>query len=100
MAEDMGYSPTTTLWEDFCIAERFGIGAIRSTYRRGFAFAMRSGYKEVTELVMVLNHKVWEWCERDATIASVYDRLWREADKWACGNLKGDELDYFYSTTD
>lgn len=100
MAEEMGYSPITTLWQDFTIAERFGISAIMDTYRKGFAFAKGCGYKEVTELVMVLNHKIWAWYERDEAVARVYNGLWEKVDEWACNHLKGAELDYFYQTTD
>lgn len=100
MAEECGYTPITTLWDDFSIADRFGVQAIRGTFRSGFAFAKSSGHKEVTELVMVLNHKIWQWYEVNPTIAAVYNELWEKADEWACNNLKGEELDYFYMTTD
>ena len=49
---------------------------------------------------MVLNHKIWQHYQKNETLAALYDTLWREADEWACDNLKGDELSYFYQTTD
>lgn len=30
----LGYECQTTFWEDFSIAERFGVEAIRDTYKR------------------------------------------------------------------
>ena len=31
-----GYTVQTTFWEDFTIADRFGLSAIRDTYNRAF----------------------------------------------------------------
>ena len=33
-------------------------------------------------------------------LARLYDRLWREADGWACENLTGEDLDAYYAFTD
>ena len=30
----------------------------------------------------------------------LYDKLWRELDQWCIDNLKGEELKYYYKTTD
>jgi len=99
MAEEMGYKPQTTFWEDFTIADRFGINAIKDTYKRAFN-EWKDNYIYLTELVMVLNHKIWQWYERNDKFAELYNDLWKEADEYAVNNLKGKELDYFYSTTD
>ena len=34
--EEIGYKPITTFWDDFSIADRFGISAIKDTYKRAF----------------------------------------------------------------
>jgi len=94
-----GYKPITTFWEDFSIAERFGIAAIKDTYRRAFE-SWKDDYKYLTELVMVLNWKLWKWWRVDDEIMEVYNDLWAEADDYACSNLKDEELQYFYKTTD
>lgn len=52
-----------------------------------------------TELVMVLNYKIFFWYERNDTLASIYNDLWTEADALACQDLKGEELAYFYQIT-
>ena len=94
-----GYETQTSFWNDFSIADRFGIAAIRDTYKR----AMRAWKKNpvyLTELVMVLNHKIWQWYKKNETIARVYNELWEEADAYACDHLKGEDLAYFYRTTD
>ena len=38
--------------------------------------------------------------KRNETIARLYNNLWQEADSYACENLKGEEMEYFYMTTD
>ena len=99
MAEEMGYEPQTTFWDDFTIAGRFGASAIKDTYKRAFN-EWKGNYIYLTELVMVLNHKIWQWYERNQQFAEIYNDLWKQADQYAVDNLKGKELEYFYSTTD
>ena len=94
-----GYRQFTTFYEDFSFAEKFGIDAIKDTYRRAFN-EWKDNFAYLTELVMVLNWKIWRWYEHDEQIAKVYNELWEEADAYACDHLKGEELDYFYKTTD
>lgn len=94
-----GYTQITTFFQDFSIAENFGRKAIEDTYIRSFK-AWKNNYKYLTELVMVLNWKIWQHYEHDEELAQYYSELWEMADMWACENLKGEELDYFYRTTD
>lgn len=95
-----GYETITTFYDDFTIADRFGASAIKDTYKRAFA-EWKTNYKYLTELVMILNWKIWEHYEKgNDTYAKIYNDLWQQADLYACENLKGEELDYFYSTTD
>lgn len=94
-----GYTPITTFWMDFSIADNFGIKAIKDTYKRAFD-EWKGNYKYLTELVMVLNWKIWEHYEKNETFANLYNSLWETADRYAMRNLKGDELKYFISTTD
>ena len=94
-----GYKPKTTFWDDFSIADHFGEGAIRDTYQMAFD-NWKSNCVYLTELVMVLNWKIWAWYEKDDRKSRLYQELWEKADAWACENLKDDELSYFYLTTD
>lgn len=94
-----GYETQTTFWEDFTIADAFGIDAIKDTYKRAFA-EWKGNYIYLTELVMVLNWKIWQHYKENKEIAEVYNDLWEQADAYACENLTGAESDYFYSTTD
>lgn len=94
-----GYKPQTTFYEDFSIADCFGVGAVKDTFRRAF-----EGWKDdvvyLTELVMALNWKIWEHYGHNDTLAKVYNDLWEKADGYAVENLKGEDLAYFYRTTD
>lgn len=95
-----GYKMTTTFWEDFSIAERFGVDAIRDTYLRAFS-EWKSNYVYLTELVIVLNHKIWQYYRLgNDEYTRVYDELWGKADAYACNTLKGEELSFFYQITD
>ena len=95
-----GYETKTTFWQDFTIADRFGIAAIKDTYKRAFN-EWKSDYIYLTELVMVLNHKICEHYEaNNMEVAKVYNELWEEADNYALENLKGDNLRYFCEVTD
>lgn len=95
-----GYKPITTFYEDFSIAENFGLAAVKDTYKRGFETARFMGYKYLTEFVMVLNWKIWEHYKDNTVLARLYNDLWEKADLYATENLKGEELSYFYHTTD
>lgn len=94
-----GYEPMYTFYEDFSIAERFGLPAIKDTYKTAFK-GWKNNYKALTEFVMALNWKMWRWAESNPALSRFYQTLWEEADAFACDNLKGEELSYFYNTTD
>lgn len=99
MAKEFGYEPKTTFWQDFSIADMFGVDAVNDTYKRAFN-EWKDNYIYLTELVMVLNHKIWEHWGYNNKLAKLYDNLWAAADEYAETHLKGSELEYFYVTTD
>ena len=95
-----GYETKTTFWEDFTIADMFGEGAIKDTYKRAFR-EWKTNLVYVTELVMVLNWKLWQHYENNNKIYSkLYDELWQKTHDWCLDNLKGDDLSYYLNTTD
>lgn len=94
-----GYKFITTFPEDFDIAERFGNAAIKDTFKRAFR-SWRKDPEYLTELVLTLNHKIWQWYRTNEARAKVYDECWREADEWAVNHLKGKDLEYYYRTLD
>ena len=94
------YETITTFWSDFTIADHFGPAAVRDTWRRAFG-EWKSDYKYLTELVMVLNHKIWQYWEAGKeNMARVYNTLWERTAQYASETLKGDELRYYFETTD
>ena len=94
-----GYKPITTFYTDFSIADKFGVNGIKSTYENAFR-SWKNNYKYITELVMVLNWKIWRWYKHDDDYAKLYNTLWEKLDEWCMDNLKGEELDYYIQTTD
>lgn len=94
------YEFKTTFWQDFTIADTFGSDAIKDTYNRAFN-EWKDNYIYLTELVLVLNWKLWQHYENNNMIlAKIYDELWQKTDNYACNNLIGDELRYFCRETD
>lgn len=94
-----GYEQKTTFWMDFSIADRFGASAIKDTYRRAFG-VWKDDTEYLTELVMVLNWKCWQYAKENPTYSSLYADLFYKARDWALDNLKGEDLTYFLRTTD
>lgn len=94
-----GYKPMTTFWQDFSIADAFGIAAVVDTFKRAFK-EWKDNYKYLSELVMVLNHKIWQWYQKNTSLAKVYNKVWELADGYAVNNLKDEKLEYFYRVTD
>lgn len=51
-------------------------------------------------LILVLNHKIWQYYETKPEFATLYNTLWEQAGQYAVENLKDDELSYYYEVTD
>lgn len=96
----MDYEFKTTFWQDFTIADKFGIEAIKDTYKRAFN-EWKSDYIYLTELVLVLNWKIWEHYENNNhEVARVYNELWEKTQDYGYNHLKGEELTYMIRTLD
>ena len=96
MAEEF----STTFWQDFRIADVFGLDAVRDTYKRAFE-EWKSDYRYLTDLVIVLNHSCWFWYEKgNEELSELYSDLYYEAHGYACENLKGEEMRYYFEKTD
>ena len=98
MAEN-NYELLTTFWDDFSIADRFGVSAVRDTFNRAFA-EWKEDYQYLTELILVLNHKIWQHYEKRPELVARYQCFWEQADRYAVEHLQGDELSYYYRVTD
>ena len=49
---------------------------------------------------MALNWKIWEHYKTNDAYGRLYNDLWMKTDEFARDTLQGDELMYYYSTTD
>lgn len=97
---DIGYKQITTFFEDFSIADNFGVKAIQDTYDRAFK-GWKDNYKYLTELVLVLNKKCWQHHgEGNQKYSELYSDLFYKAKDYALDNLKDDEFRYFWEITD
>lgn len=99
MMQECGYEVRTTFWDDFSIAERFGSQAIEDTYNRAFE-EWKPNVEYITELVLVLNWKIWQHESNNEGFARLYNELWGKCDGWCMDNLQGYDMDYFLNTTD
>lgn len=100
--EETGYKPFTTFWQDFSIADTYGLQAIQDTFNRAFD-AWKDNYKYLTELVLnhkIFHHYVEKGTEEENEKASLYNELWNKANDYALENLQGEQADYFYQLTD
>ena len=83
-----GYTQRTTFSDDFTIAERNGIPAIKETYRNAFN-SWKTDVVFITELVLVLNWKMLYMDERHMTEKSVmYYKCWVELSNWCERHLE------------
>ncbi len=97
---EMGHEPHTTFFSDFTIADAYGAKAIKETYERVFK-EWKSNTQYITELAMVLNHKCWYFHDDgNDEYSLLYGELWGKVDNWCLENLKGDDLSYYFETTD
>lgn len=98
--EHTGYQMQTTFWDDFSVADAFGAGAVIDTYKRCFD-EWKGDYKYLTELVMVLNWKIWQhYYGGNKILSNIYDNLFDKCATYAQDNLTEEELRYYYRITD
>lgn len=98
--QEHGYKCITTFWNDFAIADRFGLAAVKNTFNRAFKEWHRN-YKYLTELVLVLNHRCWMHYDKgNIKFSELYASLYTKAHDWAVEHLNGEEFDYYFQITD
>ena len=100
---------TTTFRQDFNIAEAWGRDAVRDTFNRCVE-EWKDDIRYMTNLVLVLNHKVWDWWDKEQDSkeepwATFYNELWRRAvdtvyDLYGKGEYSREEMDFYFLMTD
>lgn len=96
------YKRKTTFWSDFTIAEPYGVSALMDTYKRGLLYA-KTDYEAFTELVMILNWKIWDHFEAgNMPLAKAYNNLWLKSQADYNNTFKSNKeaMHYYYETTD
>ena len=122
LAEMTDWKPQYTFYSDFAIAEFCETymgdrGAVVKTYKRVIK-SWGNNYKALTEIIMVLNHKIWAFYGKDKAgvdarylgvskemgnkIAKVYNQLWDDAKKEFFNRFAKNEeaTSYYYGVTD
>lgn len=92
-----GYIPVTSVWENLFIAEKYGEEDIKKTVEGEFG-EYKNDYKQLTELALALNWKVWTHA-KDRALSKLYEDLYEKTDRKAVELLEGDELRYYYEKT-
>lgn len=102
MALMIGYEMKTSFWRDFNIADRFGLDAIKDTYKRAFD-EWKNDKVYATELVLVLNWKSWEHADGIIAdeIGSWYADKFYELRDWCLDNWTDEDAkSYLLHTID
>lgn len=95
-----GYKPITTFWQDFSIADVFGVNAVKDTFKRAFN-EWKNDYKYLTELSLVLNWKSWEHNDKgNYELSRLYSELWEKVDNYAYSHLNEEGKRYYWEKTD
>lgn len=107
-----GYKPQTNYWDLFSVAEAFGPKEIINVLYECFddlgLASERPDIKKLTELVMVLNHKIWShYRDKEPAdslnnlMSRMYNKLWQDLDSWANENIKNEsDRMYYFETLD
>lgn len=98
-SKTLDYQFISTFWEEFCISDRYGSEGVLDHYKEVFD-EWKDNHKYLTELVLILNLKIWSWYGVDDDLGMTYDKLWKMTDSYALDTLKGDNLRYYLATLD
>ena len=80
-------------WQDFRIADAFGVKAIKETFNR-IHYEWKDNADYYASFVLTLNHLCWYHDEHgNEEYAQLYDRLWKNADDFVMKRFKGEELE-------
>ena len=99
LEKEFNYKFETTFWEEFSVADQYGSEGIVEHYNLVFN-QWKDNLKYLTELVLVLNIKIFIWYKEDDDLGLTYDQLWKKTDQYALETLKGDDLHYYLHTLD
>lgn len=94
---------STTFWNDFSIADGFGIEAVKDTFERAFK-EWKSNARYLCELTCVLNHKCWQHYESgNRELSTFYGDKFHQCMDYAGSEEAGfssDDIRNFYGVLD
>lgn len=99
--EEANYDSITTFYQDFTIAEFFK-GGLEDTFKR-VCKEWLYDYKMFTELIIVLNHKIWEHYNKGKQeLSRKYDTMWKEAQSIFFEKYEGNDkvMRYYFRIID
>lgn len=90
----------TTFWQDFTIAEIFGVDAVKETFQTAYE-EWKDNYIYLTELEIVMNLKCWKWYEKgNRTLSQLYSDYFYQCREYAYETFDEDQLQYHFRLTD
>ena len=99
LERQFNYKFKTSFWEEFSISDQYGAQGVVEHYNLVFD-QWKDNLKYLTELVLVLNWKIYQWYQVDDTLGMTYDDLWKRTDSFAMDTLRGEDLHYYLSVLD
>jgi hypothetical protein len=94
-----GYEMTTTFFEDFRIAEAFGLDAVKETFNNAFK-NWQFNHVYLTELAIVMSNYSIAHYDNNKELSDLYTKLYYEVDQYCMDNLKNSALEFYLRTTD
>ena len=94
-----GYEMTTTFFEDFRIAEAFGLDAVKETFNNAFK-NWQFNHVYITELAIVMSNYSIAHYDNNKELSDLYTKLYYEVDQYCMDNLKNSALEFYLRTTD
>ena len=94
-----GYEMQTTFFEDFTIAEAFGVEAVEETFNNAFK-NWQFNHIYLTELAIVMSNNSIKWHGKNLELSCKYSDLYWKVDGYCMKNLKNDALEFYLKATD
>lgn len=95
-----GYKMQTTFFNDFAIADAFGITAIEDTFKQSFN-EWKDNIVYITEMAIVMSNKSIAWYSKGNDIYSkMYTDYYHKIDEYVMNHFKGKDLEFYFKVTD
>lgn len=99
MVLDNGYETKTTFFNDFFIANQFGINAVKDTFRRAFN-EWKNNIVYISELAIVMSCMSCSYYKRNTELMELYSDYYHKVDDWVFKHFKDKDIMYYLQVTD